>query len=61
METKAYPKRRVRLTSPFLDREARLAARTRVVGMWKGRLNAMIKENRKIRKEWDKRVKKLNW
>ena len=49
------------LKSLLLDRVAQQAARARVIGIWKGHTGAMIKENRKIRKEWDKRVKKLNW
>ena len=49
------------LRSLLLDRAAQQAARARVIGIWKGHTGAMIKENRKIRKEWDKRVKKLNW
>jgi hypothetical protein len=61
METKIATKSYIRLTHPFLDREARLAARKRAFGIWKGHTDAMIKENRKIRKEWDKRVKKLGW
>ena len=61
METKVNMKRHIGLTSPFLDQEARLVARKRAFGIWKGHTSAMIKENRKIRKEWDKRVKKLGW
>ncbi len=49
------------LTSLLLDRTAQQAALARVIGVWKGHTSAMIKENRKIRKEWDKRVKKLGW
>jgi len=38
--------------SPLLDRGARLAARKRVIGLWKDQYRDMIKENKKIRKEW---------
>ena len=48
-----------RTTSPLLDRGARLAVRKHVIGVWKGKYRNMIKENKKIRKEWDRRVKKL--
>jgi hypothetical protein len=47
--------------SPILDASERLAARKRAYGILKGRTDVMIKENRKIRKEWNKRVKKLGW
>ena len=47
------------LATLVLDREARIAVRKRVVGLWKGRVREMIRENRKIRKEWSKRVKNL--
>ncbi|MDP1722146.1 MAG: hypothetical protein Q8L37_02960 [Candidatus Gottesmanbacteria bacterium] len=64
MEMKAEKKIKTNsggLTSLLLDRTAQQAARARVIGIWEGHTGAMIKENRKIRKEWDKRVKKLNW
>ncbi|MEK7509573.1 MAG: hypothetical protein AAB605_02570 [Patescibacteria group bacterium] len=48
-----------RIISPLLDRKARIVARERVIGVWKNQYREMIKENKKIRKEWDKRVKKL--
>ncbi|OGG72981.1 hypothetical protein A3A38_04540 [Candidatus Kaiserbacteria bacterium RIFCSPLOWO2_01_FULL_53_17] len=50
-----------RITSPLLDRRARLAARKRVIGLWKNQYREMAKENKKVRKEWDTRVKKLGW
>ena len=51
----------VGLESPLLDRKARRVALEKIRGMWKGRTKEMIQENRKIRKEWDARVKKLGW
>ena len=45
----------------ILDRKARLATRKRVVGLWRGRVKEMIRENKKLRKGWDKRIKKLGW
>lgn len=44
-----------------LDRKARIAARKRVVGLWKGCVGEMVRENRKIRKEWGKRINRLGW
>jgi len=38
----------------MLDSAAKLAVRKRVVGLWKGKVNEIIEEGRKIRKEWDK-------
>ena len=49
------------LLSPLLDRAQRLAARKRVVGIWKGRVQEMVKANKKDRKSWDSRLKKLGW
>ncbi len=40
---------------------ARRVALMRMKGMWKDRAKEMIKENKKLRKEWDKRVEKLGW
>ena len=45
----------------ILDRKARITARKRVVGLWSGRVKEMIRENRKLRKEWSNRVKRLGW
>ena len=54
MNTRTAKADQKKLTSPLLDREVRLAARKRVIGIWKGKSREMIKENQKIRKEWDK-------
>jgi len=42
-----------------LDRDARLEARRRVVGLWRGKVKVMIADARKLRREWDKRLAKL--
>lgn len=48
-------------TSLLLDRDAKIAARKRVIGLWKDKYRDMIKENKKLRKEWSKRAKKIGW
>lgn len=42
-----------------LDRDARMEARKRVVGLWRGKVKVMIADARKLRREWDKRLSKL--
>ena len=49
-----------RVVSPLLDREAKIAARRRVIGLWKDQYRDMIKENKKMRKEWDRKVDTLH-
>ena len=44
--------------SPMLDPQARLAALRQIRGMWKNRKPDPIKELKKMRKEWDR---KLPW
>ncbi len=46
------------IPTPLLDRSTRLAARKRVIGIWKGHIKEMIKENKEVRKEWGVRAKK---
>ena len=58
MSTTATKTRRI--VSPLLDREAKIAARKRVIGMWKGREGEMIKEVERGRKEWDKKADGLH-
>ena len=43
------------------DLAKRRVAVMRIKGMWKDRYKEMIKENKKLRKEWSKRVEKLGW
>jgi hypothetical protein len=50
-----------KLVSPLGNLVVRREALKRMRGMWKDRYHDMIKENKKLRKEWDKRVNKLGW
>jgi len=42
--------------SLMLDRTARVLARKRVRGLWKGKTAILIKETARLRKEWDRRA-----
>jgi len=45
--------------SLMLDRAARVLARKRVRGLWKGKTAVLIKETARLRKEWDRRTTRI--